>query len=66
MMCHRGETDLDICNMAGVTEGKGSSHVLKEGQCQIKDANKYLNIFFKDETTDIQKGRLSHFQVHHL
>ena len=52
--------------MAGVTEGKGSGHVLKEGQCQIKDANKHLNIFFKDENTDIQKGRLSHFQVHQL
>lgn len=61
-----GKPDLDICNVAGVTKGKGSGHVLQKGQRQIKDANKYTRIFFKDENTDLQKGRLSHFQVHPL
>lgn len=52
--------------MAGLAKGKGESgHVLQEGQCQIKDANKYPRIF-KDENTDLQKGRLVTFQVHPL
>ncbi|KAI4553043.1 hypothetical protein MJT46_016337 [Ovis ammon polii x Ovis aries] len=50
-----GRPDLDICNVAGVAKRKGSGHVLQEGQCQIKDANKYPRIFFKDENTDLQK-----------
>ena len=66
MIRSRGKPDLDTYNVAGVTKGKGSGHVLKEGQCQIKDANKYPHIFFKDENTDMQKGRLSHFQVPQL
>ncbi|KAI4561601.1 hypothetical protein MJG53_016655 [Ovis ammon polii x Ovis aries] len=51
-----GRPDLDICNVAGLAKGKGSGHVLQEGQCQIKDANKYPRIFFKDENTDLQKA----------
>ncbi|KAI4529830.1 hypothetical protein MG293_019686, partial [Ovis ammon polii] len=50
-----GRPDLDICNVAALAKGKGSGHVLQEGQCQIKDANKYPRIFFKDENTDPER-----------